>query len=258
MYRLALLGRDIGYTKSPAVHKAIAAALAVEVDFEVCDVTLDKLDGAVNSLIKNKDAFFITKPYKNDVKRFLSKINTKCGVNFVICRDKAGYNTDGIGFISSLDGTYPSWRDEVDGALVLGAGGAAYAVTEALINAGKKVYVLNRTVVNAAKLCSALGAEIYLNQPAELIVNCTSLGLHGEDALYSMCVMPSFKYGFDLVYSGGETPFLRRLREAGCKTQNGMDMLVYQAIAGDKILLGNETLDAEKIFKEVGKILNKG
>lgn len=258
MYKLALLGRDIGYTKSPAVHKAIAIALGVEVDFEVCDVTLDKLDGAVNSLMESKDAFFITKPYKNDVKKYLSKINTKCGVNFVLCREKSGYNTDGVGFISSLDGTYPSWRGEVESALVLGAGGSAYAVTEALINAGKKVYVLNRTLMNAAKLCSHLGAEIYLNQPAELIVNCTSLGLHGEDALYTLCVMPGFKYGFDLVYSGGETPFLRRLREAGGKVKDGMDMLVYQAIAGDKILLGDDSIDTEKVFKSVNKILNEG
>lgn len=258
MYKLALLGRDISYTKSPAVHKAIAEALGVEIDFEVCDITLDKLSAAVNSLLTSKDAFFITKPYKNDIKAYLDKLNTKCGVNFALCRDKAGYNTDGDGFICSLDGAYPNWRDEVKSALVLGAGGAAYAVTEALINAGKKVYILNRTLINAAKLCSLLGAEIYLNQPAELIVNCTSLGLHGEDALYSMCVMPEFKYGFDLVYSGGDTPFIRRLREFGCNTQNGMDMLVYQAIAGDKILLGDDSIDTETLFKKVNKILHEG
>ena len=256
MYKLSLLGRDIGYTRSPAVHNAIAKTLGIELSFDVTDVTLDKLEAAVTELLDSKDGFFITKPYKNDVKRYLGTINTRCGVNFVLCRDKIGYNTDGIGFMCSLDGKFPYWRDEVNGALVLGAGGAAYAVTEALINAGKKVYVLNRTVMNAAKLCSALGAEIYLNQPAELIVNCTSLGLHGEDALYSMCVMPEFKYGFDLVYSGGETPFLRRLRESGCKTEDGMNMLVYQAIAGDKILLGDDTLDIESVFKEVSKILN--
>lgn len=257
MYNLALLGRDIGYTKSPAVHKAIAEALGVDVSFEVCDITLDKLDSAVDALLTSKDAFFITKPYKNDIKRYLDRLNTKCGVNFVLCRDKVGFNTDGIGFISSLDGSFPAWRNEVDSALVLGAGGAAYAVTEALINAGKKVFVLNRTLMNAAKLCSALGAEIYLNQPAELIVNCTSLGLHGEDALYAMCVMPGFKYGFDLVYSGGDTPFIKRLNESGCKTQNGMDMLVYQAIAGDKILLGDDDIDTEEVFKTVSKILNE-
>ena len=256
MYKLALLGRDIGYTKSPAVHKAIAEALGIEIDFGVCDVALEGLEGAVNNLLKTTDAFFITKPYKNDVKRFLGTLNTRCGVNFVLCRDKAGYNTDGVGFISSLDAKFKTWRDEVNAVLVLGAGGAAYAVTEALINAGKNVYILNRTVMNAAKLCSSLGGEIYLNQPAEMIVNCTSLGLHGEDALYSMCVMPEFKYGFDLVYSSGETPFLRRLREAGCKTENGMDMLIYQAIAGDRMLLG-EQFDIEDVFKKVSTILNE-
>lgn len=256
MYKAALLGRDIGYTRSPAVHRAISQVLGVEMSFEVVDVTLDKLDGAVEKLFKSVDGFFITKPYKNDIKRYLETVNTRCGVNFVTCGNKSGYNTDGVGFISSLDGKFPAWRNEVDSALVLGAGGAAYAVTEALQNAGKKVYVLNRTVMNAAKLCSALGAEMYLNQPTELIVNCTSLGLHGEDALYSMCVMPEFKYGFDLIYSS-DTPFLKRLRNAGCKTENGMNMLVYQAIAGDRILFGNSLpqFDTEEVFKKASAIL---
>ncbi len=258
MFKAALLGRDISYTRSPAVHKAIAQALGIEIDFEVCDVMLDMLDCAAERLLSSTDGFFITKPYKNDIKRYLDSVDTRCGVNFVHCREKRGYNTDGVGFISSLDGSFPFWRDEVNSALVLGAGGAAYAVTEALINAGKKVYVLNRTVMNAAKMCAALGAEIYLNQPAELIVNCTSLGLKGEDALYSMCVLPEFKYGFDLIYSPEVTPLLKRLADAGCKTKNGADMLVYQAIAGDKILFGADVppFDTEEVFKEVNKILN--
>ncbi len=103
--------------------------------------------------------------------------------------------------------------------------------------------------MNAAKLCNALGAEIYLNQPAEMIVNCTSLGLKGEDALAGLCVLPDFEYAYDLIYSGGRTPFLNRCEQAGAKVSDGMDMLVFQAIEGDKILIGD--IDVGKVFEQV-------
>ena len=53
-----------------------------------------------------------------------------------------------------------------------------------------------------------------------------------------------FEFAFDLIYDPPETPFLRRLSGAGAKTSGGLDMLVYQAIAGDKILIGEFDDDA--------------
>lgn len=255
MIRSALIGRDIGYTRSPEVHAAIAKAMGIEMTFDVVDVDYDRFSGAVNELLKYRDCFFITKPYKNEVKRFLKKINTECGVNFVTCSDGQGYNTDGLGFVRALDAAFPDWGTTVDAALILGAGGAAYAVAEALISRGKKAYVLNRTLMNAAKLCNTLGAELYLNQPAQMIVNCTTLGLHGEDALHSMCVSPeNFSYAFDLIYSPEVTPFMKRCEEAGARTANGKDMLILQAIEGDIIASGIKA-DVFKIFDAVKEIL---
>lgn len=252
MKKAALLGRDIGYTRSPEVHAAIAEAIGEKIRFDVFDTPYDKLDDVVPRLLAEYDGFYITKPYKNDVKRYLKKINTRCGVNFV-CGGE-GYNTDGPGFVCALDRAFADWRSDVSAAVVLGAGGAAYAVTEALKTAGKSVYVLNRTAMNAAKLCGALGAELYLNQPAELIVNCTTMGLHGEDAMSALCVMPTFKYAYDLIYSPPETPFLRRNAKEGSKTSNGGDMLIFQAIEGDKMLFGKQ-FDTQAVFDKVSTIL---
>lgn len=256
MIKCALIGCDIGYTRSPEVHRAISEVLGETVQFDVIDVAGDGLAPAVRRLYEEYDGFFVTKPYKNDIKRYLDSVNTKCGVNLVRCADKSGYNTDGIGFMRALDGAFGDWRDRVKSALVLGAGGAAYSVTEALTAAGKRVYVLNRTMLNAAKLTLALGAELYVNQPAELVVNCTSLGLHGEDVLTGLCVPPSFYYAFDLIYSPPETPFLKRCKAAGARTANGRDMLVYQAIEGDLLLL-NSRADVNAVFKGADEILRR-
>ncbi|MCM1368136.1 MAG: shikimate dehydrogenase [Roseburia sp.] len=254
MYKSALLGRDISYTRSPEIHSAIAGVLGITIDFRVADVPYDRLDTAVAGLLSDCDGFFITKPYKQDIKRYLDRTETRCGVNFVRCGDKTGFNTDGAGFMRALERAFGG-AAEINSVLVLGSGGAAYSVAEALVNAGKRVFVLNRTLMHSAKLCAALGAEMYVNQPAELIVNCTSAGLHGEDVLNELCVMPDFEYAYDLIYSPPETPFLRRCKASGAKTCNGRDMLVYQAIEGDRILTGKD-FDVQSVFEAVNRSLD--
>mgnify|MGYP001032067414 FL=1 len=254
MIKLALLGSGIEYTKSPTVHRAIGGAIGRDISFDVLDVPVERLDQTVCDALKSYDGLFVTKPYKNDIKRFLGDIKTACGVNFVRCADKTGYNTDGVGFIRALDKAFCDWRSRVDGALVLGAGGAAASVAEALGKEGKKVYILDRTAMNAARLTSSVSAALYTNQPAELIVNATSAGRHGEDILHALCVGTEFEFAFDLIYDPPETPFLRRLSGAGAKTSGGLDMLVYQAIAGDKILMGE--FDEDEAYAAAATALN--
>ncbi len=254
MIKGALLGGGIQYTKSPEVHAAIAKTVGEELIFDVVDVDFGALDGAVEKLFGGYDGFFVTKPYKTEIKRYLEKANTECGVNFVSSRDRSGYNTDGDGFMRALARAFGE-IGSIKSALVLGAGGAAYSVTEALKKSGRTVYVLNRTLMSAVKLCSTLGAELYTNQSAELVVNCTSLGTNGEDVLTALCVLPKFEYAFDLVYTD-KTPFLKRCEKEGARVADGRDMLVYQAIEGDKKLFGRD-FDTEATFEKVDKILKE-
>lgn len=252
-YKYALVGNDISYTRSPEIHKAIADVIGINVGFEVADVPADGFERCVERLIATCDGFFVTKPYKLSVKRFLSEARTGGGINVVDCKSRVGYNTDGIGFIRAVDSNLPDWRNKVKSALVLGSGGAAYSVAEALVKAGKRVYVLNRTLMNAAKLCAAVGAELYVNQPAELVVNCTSLGANGEDALSALCVLPDFEYAYDLAYVR-RTAFLNRCERTGARVCDGLPMLVYQAIEGVK-LITNVDVDVEEVYKGVREIL---
>ncbi|MCH5165923.1 MAG: hypothetical protein J1G01_05935 [Clostridiales bacterium] len=253
MFKLALLGRDIGYTRSPKIHEVIATAIGESIEFHVVDVTYDMLESTVGTLLSDFDGFFVTKPYKYDVKKYLD-CDISGGINVVRSRDKKVFNTDGDGFIHALDRNFPSWNGDVSSVLVMGAGGAAYSVVSSLVEAGKKVYILNRTLMRAVKLCSLTKAELYVNQPTELAVNCTSLGTAGEDVLHSLCVLPSFKYAFDLVYAQAVTPFMRRAMDAGATVTNGTDMLIYQAIIGDGLLLGKD-LNVEEVYNKVREIL---
>lgn len=252
MYRISVLGSDIGYTASPEVHGAIAAAAGAEIECDVADIADVDLGATVGRLIAERDGFFVTKPFKHDVKRFIG-CEDMFAVNVVRSRDKAATNTDGVGFMRAADLNFDGWRSRVRSALVLGAGGAAWAVAVALKAAGKNVYVINRSVLPAAKLCARTGCELYVNQDVELAVNCTSTGADG-DILRTLCVAPAFEYAFDLSYRG-ETPFLEKCRAAGGTVANGYDMLIFQAIEGDKFLFGDAFADVRGIFEKAKSIL---
>ena len=101
-------------------------------------------------------------------------------------------NTDVEGFISNLDASAPGW-DEASDALVFGAGGSSRAVLFGLIERGiKRVHLANRTVARAQALADQFGAAFIrchgmrsatLLPGAHLLVNTTSLGMHGQPPL---------------------------------------------------------------------------
>lgn len=252
MSKIAVLGRDIESTRLPKIYAAIGMAIGRPIECDVFDVTFDALKTTVDKLVKEYDGFFVVKPYKTEIKLYLD-----CGrsVNLVRSADKAAFNTDGIAFIRALDGRFEDWRKQVKSALVLGAGDAAHSVTSALIAEGKDVFVLNRAAINGVRLCNATKAKLYANEPCELVVNCTPLGENGEDVLKALCVLPDFKYAFDLASAdGGRTPFIRRCGAGGAQTADGSDLLIYQAIEGIGLLFGDD-FDVMQVVNRVTEYL---
>lgn len=248
MKKIALLGSDIGYTRSPEIHSAISSAVGVRFECVAADVCSGDLTAAVRELLDGYVGFFVTKPYKNDIKKLIG-CNAPGAVNVVRSCDKKAINTDGAGFMLALDRDFSGWRDRVNGALVLGAGGAAWAAVTSLAAAGVKTYVLARSSVRAAKLCAQTGARLYANQPVELCVNCTSAG-RDDDVLMRLCVISQFEYAYEMYYAAESTPFTERAAHAGAKTATGENMLIYQAVEGDKFLFGMDE-ETEKIFERV-------
>jgi shikimate dehydrogenase len=157
-------------------------------------------------------------------------------------------NTDIEGFINNLDACAQGW-DRVDDALVLGAGGSARAVVFGLIERGvKRVHLANRTVERARALADQFGANLYpvswneigdLLPRAGLLVNTTSLGMHGQQALeIDVDMLPSDAVVADLVYVPLETPLLSAARARGLNTADGLGMLLHQAVHGFELWFG--------------------
>jgi shikimate dehydrogenase len=157
-------------------------------------------------------------------------------------------NTDIEGFIGNLDACAPGWDTATD-ALVLGAGGSSRAVVFGLIERGiRRVHLANRTVERARALADQFGASVQpvawgavggLLPNAGLLVNTTSLGMHGQPALQlDVSLLPSHAVVADLVYAPLQTPLLAAARGRGLKTADGLGMLLHQAVRGFELWFG--------------------
>ena len=137
-------------------------------------------------------------------------------------------NTDAPGLLAALPDD-PRGRT----ALVLGAGGSARAVVHALREAGADVAVWNRTPERAL----ALGVPVVATPgPADLLVNCTSVGLDDPDALPAGVDPRTYPLVVDLVYRAGRT---RLVREAP-RAVDGLEVLVQQGARSFTVWCGTE------------------
>ena len=177
-------------------------------------------------------------------------------------------NTDIEGFINNLDACAPGW-DAASDALVLGAGGSSRAVVFGLIERGiKRVHLANRTVGRARALADQFGASLDpvswdaisdLLPRAGLLVNTTSLGMHGQPALeVDVGLLPSHAVVADLVYVPLQTPLLSAARARGLKSADGLGMLLHQAVRGFELWFGQRPMVTSELRDLVEADLTKG
>jgi shikimate dehydrogenase len=157
-------------------------------------------------------------------------------------------NTDVEGFINNLDACASGW-DRATHALVLGAGGSSRAVVFGLIERGiTHIHLANRTLDRAQALADQFGASVHpvawetiesLLPRAGLLVNTTSLGMHGQPALnVDLGLLPSHAVVADLVYVPLQTRLLAAARARGLKSADGLGMLLHQAVRGFELWFG--------------------
>ncbi len=157
-------------------------------------------------------------------------------------------NTDVEGFVNNLDASAPGW-DQATEAVVLGAGGSARAVVFGLLDRGMtRIHLVNRSIERARALADQFGSRIEpagwdaladLLPRAGLLVNTTSLGMHGQPALaLDVGLLPSNAVVADLVYVPLKTPLLAAAEGRGLKTADGLGMLLHQAVRGFELWFG--------------------
>jgi shikimate dehydrogenase len=244
MSRLGVLGWPVAHSRSPAIHNAALAALGLEgwryqllpVPSHLFAETTRGLAACgflgANVTIPHKQAALALADEASEAAREIGAANT---LRFLPDGGVTAENTDAPGLLASLPRPPTGLR-----ALVLGAGGSARAAVWALKRAGAvEVSVWNRTPDRARRLAEDLGVRaVSAPEAADLLVNCTSVGLSVERSATEDCALNQLGMTFDqvgeysdvidLVYRPGSTPLLAAARAHGSSTVDGLDILVAQ------------------------------
>ena len=246
-----VIGHPIGHSRSPRIHKHWLKTHNLRGDYVPLDVAPKDLRQVLDALPK---AGFVgvnlTIPHKEEGLRLCDRLSdraTRIGavntVTFLETGERYGDNTDGYGFLANLRAGAPDWSPESGPVAVLGAGGAARAVIDALIEAGARdIRVTNRTRPRAEALRADFGARVsvvdwvkagQLLGEAATVINTTSLGMEGQPPLtLPFRLLRPGTVVTDLVYAPLRTGLLQAAEEAGCITVDGLGMLLHQAVPG--------------------------
>ncbi len=243
-------GHPIAHSRSPMIHRFWLKQYGLAGNYEAIDVEPADFAAFAASI---RDGQYVggnvTIPHKERAFRIVDELDPAAGeigaVNTLWMADGAlwGANTDAYGFAANLDDQAPGWTRALGRAVVLGAGGASRAVLYALKQRGfADIRIVNRTVARAQALalefgapCSAHAVDALeeLLPEASLLVNTTSVGMHGEfDAPIALERLPDAALVTDIVYVPLETPLLAAARRRGLKTVDGLGMLLHQAVPG--------------------------
>lgn len=255
--KAGVIGFPIAHSRSPLIHghwlktygvagsydrilvepenlKAFIAALAGN-GFAGCNVT-----------IPHKEAVFALCRALTPTAQALGAVNTLWFENGLLHGD----NTDVMGFIASLDEAAPGWARRTRNARLLGAGGAARGIVYGLAERGvERIEIANRGIGRAEAMAGDLGplarrfgAELVVTEwdarsagleAVDLVVNTTSLGMHGQPALeIDLSGLPERAVVADAVYVPLMTPLLKDAKARGLAVSDGLGMLLYQARPG--------------------------
>jgi shikimate dehydrogenase len=274
----AVIGDPIAHSLSPAIHEAVFETLGIFGRYRAIRVPGGAREKLADFFGAAKDGgmrgFNVTRPHKLAIIPFLDALSEDaklCGaVNTVVFRGGrgCGHNTDMEGLLFSL-------REQGSGyagrrVVVLGAGGASRGVAlKAAQEGAEGIVILARDVRKAEDIASALcvtaagrARAMPMTAPAmreaavgaDLLVNATPLGMSGAGSDFTSLgfleALPQGAFVCDLVYDPPLTPLLARASELGLRSQNGLGMLIYQAILADELFLGR-TLDRAKLYKAV-------
>lgn len=244
-----VIGSPIAHSKSPQLHHHWLRSYGLRGHYIPMEVSQNNLKTVLETLPKmGFVGVNITIPHKETVLELADLITDRAtligAANTLIFRKDGKIhadNTDGYGFIENLRQGAPGWDPKAGPAAVLGAGGAARAVIASLLDSGvPEILITNRTRIRAEKLAEDFGKRLRvvewvqagnILEDAALVVNTTSLGMLGKPEM--RVPLDGLRRGAvvtDLVYNPLQTRFLRVAEQMGCRTVDGLGMLLHQAV----------------------------
>jgi shikimate dehydrogenase len=263
-YRFGLFGHPVKHSLSPVMHGASFQSLGLKAEYVCFDVPPEELTSRLEACRREGfSGLNVTIPHKEAVVPLMNKLDATARLFGAVNTVKidahgfTGYNTDTMGFLTDLQ---ESRRVTPEGRriLIVGCGGAGRALAIACAREGaiqigladkieSKARVLGEeigerlpdAVTQVDVLSGDAGVWALFGRECDLIVHCTSAGLHAGDA--SPIPADAFREGqllYDLVYTARVTPTMRAAQSAGADALNGIGMLMHQGAEAFNIWTG--------------------
>ncbi len=281
---LGLIGNPVKHSVSPAMHNAALEEMGLDWCYIPLPCEVENLELVIKALkALNCKGINITIPHKNNVARICDqlsplakKLNT---VNTLIPHQDKGWigeNTDVKGFLEPL--RYKEWNKKK--ALIIGCGGSARAVLEALIQLQfEEIKIIGRNKTKLNKFVQerqrsqdeliSLNIQAILQEDkeleehianSELIVNTTPIGMStntseakiSNEMPLGVEIWENLKPKttlYDLIYTPNPTSWLKLGRKKHCKTIDGLEMLIQQGAASLKLWSNQENIPIETMRK---------
>ncbi|HOB08305.1 MAG: shikimate dehydrogenase [Limnochordia bacterium] len=261
MELLGVIGNPIAHSLSPAMHQAALKAAGKEGRYLAFLVEPEELGPAVyGAKALGFTGLNVTIPFKEQVLPYLDQLTPEAAaiqsVNTIAFSGGRiiGHSTDGAGFAAAAKHEL-GYDFSGKTALVVGAGGAARAVVAQLLAEQCRVYITNRTEQRARALLALAGGDTErlavvpmqrqnlepIMGRVDVVINTTSVGMAknkeaaaGHPAELELPIAAELLLPrhlvIDIIYNPKRTLFLETAEKKGCRVQNGVGMLVWQAV----------------------------
>lgn len=261
--RFTLVGYPIKHSLSPWIHEHFLTKANIQGSYTLTEIKpADDFAGSIKKLMDDQiNGFNITVPYKQKIIPLLDDIDIhaqKIGAVNTVCNENGnwiGYNTDGIGYVRSLESKHPAlFQNKSQRILLIGAGGAARGIFSALDHHGfTQIDITNRTETSAVEIAklrseSTITHILSLREAEKNLVNydviiqTTNVGMkpNEDSSVISMDNLKAASIVSDIVYQPLKTRFLREAEAGGASIHYGHTMLLYQAQYAFEIWTGRK------------------
>ena len=255
-----LIGYPLKHSRSPQIHNSAFRKLGLDLVYLAFEIEDGKIREALNAMITfNVKGFNVTMPHKKNIVQLLDEVSEDAkiiGSVNTVKNEKGkliGYNTDGSGLVKAIEAAGVDYKGKK--IVILGSGGAARAVAIQLaFDGAAEIVMANRTFSKAEEIMATINEKIPTSKgkaiemdeeiikeelkDAAIVINCTPVGMKSTIDQSPINNVDTFHKGLfviDIIYDPLKTKLIYIAEEAGCKTMNGIDMLIYQGALAFKI-----------------------
>tara|TARA_B110000259_G_C14034537_1_gene408622 strand:+ start:16157 stop:17014 length:858 start_codon:yes stop_codon:yes gene_type:complete len=280
LIQIAVIGNPISQSLSPKMHNFLLKKYVISGFYIPLKIKEENFNPILKELSEiGFKGFNITIPFKEKALNLCNKLSNSAkeigAVNTILTMEDGsffGHNSDGIGFVKNVQNSYPDFKFKDKEVVLIGAGGAAKAISHSLmIKNVKKITIFNRNLEKAQDLIKNLVkinkniilevkilSEINKNlKNCDLLINSTSLGMENNPALeINLVNLSKNAIVSDIVYKPLITPLLQQAQDLNLKIVTGIGMLIFQGLVGFELWFGKRVFSREDI-NELEELLLK-